>query len=87
MWMDNPIINIDSDSIDRTVTEMYKTMQKSIRTFADIEAVQNVAIEIRNQIDNFKPYVPLIQNLRNPGMRQRHWDDLKEQTGSDAFIK
>lgn len=79
--MDNPLVNIDAEAIERNVNEMYKTMQKSIRIFADIEAVQSVAIEIKNQIDKFKPLIPLIQSVRNPGMRQRHWDNFREETG------
>ncbi|XP_074037842.1 dynein axonemal heavy chain 1 isoform X2 [Leptinotarsa decemlineata] len=81
MWMDNPILNIDADAIEGTVTDMYKMMVKSIKIFSDIEAVQNVAIEIKNQIDDFKPMIPLLQALRNPGMKQRHWDTFESQTG------
>lgn len=81
MWMDNPLVNVDGEAIERSVNEMYKTMQKSIRIFADIPAVQSVATEIRDQIERFKPLIPLIQSVRNPGMRQRHWDNLKEETG------
>lgn len=81
MWMDNPLVNVDGESIERTVNEMYKIMQKSIRVFAEIEAVQSVGIEIKNQIDNFRPLIPLIQSVRNPGMRQRHWDLFKEASG------
>ena len=33
-----------------------------------------MAQEIKQEIEDFKPYIPLIQGLRNPGMRQRHWD-------------
>lgn len=44
-------------------------------------AVQHVAATVRQQIDDFRPHVPLIQSLRNPGMRARHWESLNEQTG------
>jgi len=36
--------------------------------------VIDVAQQIKQEIEEFKPYIPLIQGLRNPGMRQRHWD-------------
>ncbi|RZC18431.1 DHC N2 and/or AAA 6 domain containing protein, partial [Asbolus verrucosus] len=81
MWMDNPLINVDGEAIDRLVTDMFKTIVKSIRVFAEIEAVQEVAITVKNQIDEFKPLIPLLQSLRNPGMRQRHWDEFKDETG------
>lgn len=85
IWMDNPLVFVDSDAIERNVTEMYKTIVKSVRTFADIVGVQKVAIEVRSEIEDFKPHIPLIQSLRNPGMRQRHWDQLKDETGKNKF--
>lgn len=36
-------------------------------------------MEIRGKIEEFRPYIPLIQGLRNPGMRNRHWDMLSEE--------
>ena len=38
--------------------------------------VQEVAQEIKRKIEDFKPFIPLIQGLRNPGMRSRHWDQV-----------
>ena len=38
--------------------------------------VQNVATEIKGLVEDFKPYIPLIQGLRNPGMRNRHWEQV-----------
>uniref|UniRef100_A0A670IKL0 Dynein axonemal heavy chain 1 n=1 Tax=Podarcis muralis TaxID=64176 RepID=A0A670IKL0_PODMU len=40
---------------------------------------QEVAVEIRGKIEEFRPYIPLIQGLRNPGMRNRHWEMLSEE--------
>lgn len=40
---------------------------------------QMVATVIRSKIEDFRPYIPLIQGLRNPGMRSRHWEMLSER--------
>lgn len=39
-----------------------------------------VANLILSKIEDFRPYVPLIQGLRNPGMKSRHWEMLSERT-------
>lgn len=43
------------------------------------KACQDVAVEIRGRIEEFRPYIPLIQGLRNPGMRNRHWEMLSKE--------
>lgn len=40
-----------------------------------------VAQKIKGWIEDFKPFIPLIQGLRNPGMRSRHWDILSKELG------
>lgn len=79
--MDNPLVNIDETMIEPTLSEMYKTMIKSMRIFAEIPAVSSVATELRNQMDDFRPLIPIIQSVRNPGMKDRHWEDLNKNTG------
>ncbi len=49
---------------------------KKIKKIID---VQQVAVQIKNEIEDFKPNIPLIQALRNPGMRNRHWEMLTEE--------
>ena len=34
---------------------------------------------LKQKIDTFKRTMPLIQDLRNPAMRDRHWTQLKEE--------
>ena len=46
-----------------------------------------IAIAIRQQIDEFKPYVSLIQALRDPGMKDRHFEQLSAQTGIQMALK
>lgn len=40
---------------------------------------RNLLLQMKDEMDEFKPYLPLIQALRNPGMRERHWERLSEE--------
>ena len=35
------------------------------------------------ELDRFRETIPLIQDLRNPALRKRHWDSLQERVGKD----
>ncbi|NXD64149.1 DYH1 protein, partial [Eolophus roseicapillus] len=85
-WMNDPLMEIDSEQIEKIVNDSLKTMQRCVRQFKDSPACQGVAVEFRDKIDEFKLYVPLIQGLRNPGMRERHWEMLSESIKMDIKI-
>lgn len=78
-WMNDPLSAIDSEQLEKNVIESFKTMHKCVKQFKDIPACQEVALDIRARIEEFKPYIPLIQGLRNPGMRNRHWEVLSNE--------
>ncbi|XP_070947930.1 dynein axonemal heavy chain 1 isoform X2 [Macaca nemestrina] len=78
-WMNDPLSAIDAEQLEKNVVEAFKTMHKCVKQFKDMPACQEVALDIRARIEEFKPYIPLIQGLRNPGMRNRHWETLSNQ--------
>ena len=36
---------------------------------------------LKERVDNLKKLMPLIGDLRNPAMRERHWKSLMEEVG------
>uniref|UniRef100_A0A4W3IMR6 Dynein axonemal heavy chain 1 n=1 Tax=Callorhinchus milii TaxID=7868 RepID=A0A4W3IMR6_CALMI len=78
-WMNDPLTTIDAEQVEKNVNESFKVVHKCVRQFKDIPGCAQVAQDIRGRIEEFKPYIPLIQALRNPGMRNRHWELLSEQ--------
>ena len=74
--MTDPLNTIDSEFVEKTVNESYKNIHKCIRQFADIPGCHDSAQEVKRWIEQFKPFIPLIQALRNPGMRKRHWEQV-----------
>ncbi|KAI5076359.1 hypothetical protein GOP47_0008424 [Adiantum capillus-veneris] len=78
VWMNGSFLNLNPDEVEKNVTSWYKGLFKVSRVFTQKEATALSADceEIRKQVGEFKPYVPLIAALRQPGMRARHWDQL-----------
>ncbi|XP_078663939.1 dynein axonemal heavy chain 1-like [Branchiostoma floridae x Branchiostoma belcheri] len=80
-WMTDPLTTIDAEALETQVNNSYKTMHKCVKLFKDVPGCQLVATEMRTGIEEFRPYIPLIQGLRNPGMRNRHWEQLSSELG------
>ncbi|NXX05401.1 DYH1 protein, partial [Larus smithsonianus] len=77
-WMNDPLMEIQAEQLEKNVNDSFKTMQRCVKQFKDSPACQDVAMEFRGKIEDFRLYVPLIQGLHNPGMRNRHWEMLSE---------
>uniref|UniRef100_A0A8C5T8B7 Dynein axonemal heavy chain 1 n=1 Tax=Malurus cyaneus samueli TaxID=2593467 RepID=A0A8C5T8B7_9PASS len=86
-WMNDSLLKIEAEELERNVTDSVKTMQRCVKQFKDSPDCQNVAMEFRDKMDDFKQYVPLIQGLRNPGMRDRHWKMLSDQVQAGVELE
>ncbi|MCJ8744212.1 hypothetical protein PDJAM_G00116030 [Pangasius djambal] len=86
-WLNDPLSSIDPEQLERNVSDAFKTMHKCVKLFKDIPSCQDVASYVRGLIEKFQPNIPLIQGLRNPGMRSRHWTLLSERLNMNVMPK
>lgn len=82
-WTNGPFLDLDSEAVENTVNVLLRNLNKSAKTFERINLPQcgSIAAQVRDEVDLFRPKVPLIVALRNPGMRDRHWNELGEKVG------
>lgn len=83
VWMHDNFSDLDPEVMESQINNASKAITKCIRAFKDNPGCLKVAETVRSWVEEFKPYAPLIQALRNPGMRSRHWDQLSSQLGFD----
>lgn len=84
-WMNDSWEALNGEVVEREVAAAYKTLYKTAKVFTNRDLPKNAenCEAVRQEVEAFKKFVPLVQALRNPGMRDRHWDLLSQQLGFD----
>uniref|UniRef100_UPI00398E73BF dynein axonemal heavy chain 3 isoform X1 n=2 Tax=Pristiophorus japonicus TaxID=55135 RepID=UPI00398E73BF len=84
MWMTGSFQGLDAEEITNEVLNMWRTMYKLTKTFADISGPKRVAENAKVKIEKFKPHLPIIAIICNPGIKERHWKEISAIVGFDV---
>jgi dynein heavy chain len=84
-WMNGPFTELVAEEVEESVSVMWRTMFKLCKVFNDQHIPKKVAESVKNKLDKFKLHMPLISILRNPGLRERHWDIMEEIVGQSIL--
>uniref|UniRef100_A0A7S3ZAX1 AAA+ ATPase domain-containing protein n=1 Tax=Lotharella globosa TaxID=91324 RepID=A0A7S3ZAX1_9EUKA len=92
-WYLGPFMKLDPEKVQELHTRFEKTMKKCMKQKAikENDGLSEIAGQIQTEIKKFKPLIPIVTNLRHPGMRDRHWtklsNDLDIKLTPDDSIK
>ena len=75
-WMDGPIIAINAEQVASDCETWYRQTAKIGKAMAGPAA--EVLATLRGRLEGFQEHLPLIKALRNPGLRDRHWDKISQ---------
>ena len=56
-----------------------------MKNFDGTAGLSDISVRVKREIDEFLPIMPLVTSLRNPGMRERHWEALTAELGIDMM--
>lgn len=82
-WLHGLFSELDAPGAERFVEDGFRVLNTTLKHFKDKgqQQVAQVAERVRNEIDKFKPNVPLMVALRKEGMKDRHWQAIQEAVG------
>ena len=84
LWLNGVFLDLDAEAIEKEVNDSTKTMIKTAKQFSmrdNCEGCVEICEKYKKEMEDFKPLLPMILALRNPGMRDRHWEQLSEEIG------
>ena len=79
-------MNLNAEEIDSEVSEMWRTMYKLTKVFNEQAGPRRIADSIKGKIDKFKVHLPILHTICNPGIRDRHWDQVCHVVRYIAYI-
>ncbi|XP_076842922.1 dynein axonemal heavy chain 3 [Brachyhypopomus gauderio] len=80
-WMNGPFVQLNAEKISDELDSMWRTMYKLTKTFGDVASPRRVAENFRLKMDKFKQHLPLMNTICNPGIKDRHWDQISTIVG------
>ncbi|CCD16812.1 unnamed protein product, partial [Trypanosoma congolense IL3000] len=78
-WHTDPFDSLDHEEIETVVANSFKTLTQLSKAFKDKNATLKIVSELREKVEAFKKWVPIVTSLRQPGMKERHWKGLSEK--------
>ncbi|CAF0750041.1 unnamed protein product [Didymodactylos carnosus] len=80
-WMNGPFQGLNAENISDEVGNMWRTIHKLQKTLTDQVGPRRVADFIKNRLDKFKVHIPVLQVICNPGLKDRHWENMSQLVG------
>ncbi|GBM99385.1 Dynein heavy chain 7, axonemal [Araneus ventricosus] len=80
-WLEGSMYQVDPEVVEQEVMTLWRSLYKLEKTFSDNPEPRKIAENVRSTVEKFKDYIPLVQTLCNPGLRDRHWDQISEIVG------
>ena len=78
-WMQDPLLTLNAEEVEKSLMNCWRTVFKAVKSFKQNVELTNTISNLKDDIESFKQYLPLIQALCNPGIRERHWRQLSEE--------
>ncbi|XP_043933259.1 dynein axonemal heavy chain 2 [Protopterus annectens] len=75
-WKAGRFETLQTDVMETTAQSLFKKLNKLSREVKDKN--WDIVDTSKNKLDQFKRTMPLITDLRNPAMRDRHWSQIKQ---------
>ncbi|XP_071942686.1 dynein axonemal heavy chain 6-like [Antedon mediterranea] len=72
-WTEEPFDDIDPETISGTVQKYSKSVYQLEKGLPPNQVVP----KLKSKVEDMKEKLPVITNLRNPALKQRHWDSIE----------
>jgi dynein heavy chain len=78
LWM-----KLDADQLKKSFERLFVTMKRKLaNNYPPNSLGYGVFTQLNEKIVSFKSSIPLIEQLKNPSVSDRHWEKLVKLTGS-----
>ncbi|KAJ3325086.1 Dynein heavy chain 2, axonemal, partial [Blyttiomyces sp. JEL0837] len=76
-WRLKPFLGLDATEMEDSIQKFLKRIQKMGKEMKDWDVYNN----LKEKISQCRRTIPILQDLKNPAMRERHWSQIMDEVG------
>ncbi|XP_016879708.1 dynein axonemal heavy chain 2 isoform X7 [Homo sapiens] len=76
-WKTGRFLILQTETMETTAHGLFRRLTKLAKEYKDRN--WEIIETTRSKIEQFKRTMPLISDLRNPALRERHWDQVRDE--------
>ena len=80
-WTTGDFGKLEPEQMEKDIADTWRNLFKASKVLAEHDGLSNLCLSVRAEIDDFKPIMPIVTALRNPGLRERHWQAMSADLG------
>ncbi|KAG7492071.1 hypothetical protein MATL_G00010690 [Megalops atlanticus] len=84
VWLNGPFRLLNAEKVSDELGSMWRTMYRLAKSFADLLGPRRVADSFKIKIDKFKQHLPILTTICNPGIKERHWQQIGSIVGFEV---
>ena len=86
IWHESALSDVDAEAAEKTADDLLRSLVKVTKDFDRLgekrQTAKRIAESLQNEVKEFlHEEIPLMLLICNPGMKDRHWNEIEQLTG------